>query len=199
MSGRQSPKQVVGGDECAVVSILTGMEDGSAVEIATIGNEGMVGAPIVIGARETVPRGITPVQVPGTVIRIDADRFREQSNDGALRDVAGRYLQAFLAQVSQQVPCNGLHSVEERCSRWIRLTHDRVKTDEFPPTLEFLSQLLGVRRASVTVAAGALQRAGFIRFHRGRLTVLDREGLEGTACECYMHVRSEFRRLLGSG
>src|SRR5712692_6670318 len=126
MSGRQSPKQVVGVDECAVVSILTGMEDGSAVEIATIGNEGMVGAPIVIGARETVPRGITPVQVPGTVIRIDADRFREQSNDGALRDVAGRYLQAFLAQASQQVACNGLHSVEELCSRWSRLSHDCV-------------------------------------------------------------------------
>jgi CRP-like cAMP-binding protein len=182
----------------AVVSILTGMEDGSAVEIATIGNEGMVGAPVVIGARETVPRELTQVQVPGTVIRIDADRFSRQATGGALRDIAGRYLQAFLAQVSQQVACNGLHSVEERCSRWILLTHDRVKTDEFPLTQEFLSQMLGVRRASVTVAAGALQKAGFIRFNRGRLTVLDREGLESSACECYMAIRSEFRRLLGS-
>src|SRR5713101_7915497 len=111
----------------AVVSILTGMEDGSAVEIATIGNEGMVGASIVIGARETVPRQLTQVQVPGTVIRVDADRFSREATDGALRDLAGRYLQAFLAQVSQQVACNGLHSVEERCSRWMLLTHDRVK------------------------------------------------------------------------
>jgi len=108
----------------AVVSILTGMEDGSAVEIATIGNEGMVGASIVIGARETVPRQLTQVQVPGTVIRVDADRFSREATDGALRDLAGRYLQAFLAQVSQQVACNGLHSVEERCSRWMLLTHD---------------------------------------------------------------------------
>src|SRR5204863_5318248 len=134
----------------------------------------------------------------GDALRMSADEFaREISKPKAFRDLVQHYTQAFFAQVSQQVACNGLHSVQERCARWLLLTHDRVGADEFPLTQEFLAQMLGVRRASVTVAAGALQRAGFIRFRRGRLTVLDREGLEGSSCECYRVIRGEFERLLG--
>ena len=113
-----------------------------------------------------------------------------------LRGLAQRYAQALFTQVTQQVACNGLHSVEERCSRWMLLTHDRVGSDDFPLTQEFLAQMLGVRRASVTVAASALQHAGFIRYYRGRVTVIDREGLEDASCECYRIIRGEFDRLL---
>lgn len=181
----------------AVVSLLTTMDDGSGVEIATVGNEGMVGVPVFLGATSLNERDLVQVQVPGTVLRLDAKEFLREAQDGkAFRGVVERYVQAYLRQVAQQVACNGLHTVEERCSRWILLTHDRVGKDEFPLTQEFLSQMLGVRRASVTVAAGALQRASFVRFRRGRITILDREGLEGSSCECYEIIRHEFDRLL---
>jgi CRP-like cAMP-binding protein len=181
----------------AVVSLLTTMDDGSGVEIATVGNEGMVGVPVFLGAEALNVRDLVQVQVPGTVLRIDASVFMgETSNGNALRGVIERYVQAYLRQVSQQVACNAMHALVERCARWILLTHDRVGDEEFPLTQEFLSQMLGVRRASVTVAAGALQTAGFIRFRRGRITILDREGLEGSSCECYEMIRHEFDRLL---
>jgi CRP-like cAMP-binding protein len=182
----------------AVVSLLTLMDDGSGVEIATVGNEGMVGVPVFLGANTLNARDVVQVQVPGTVLRLDSSAFLgEASNGRAFRGVIERYVQAFLRQVSQQVACNGLHSVEERCARWILLTHDRVGKDEFPLTQEFLAQMLGVRRASVTVAVGALQRAQFVRFWRGRVTIIDRQGLEASSCECYEIIRHEFDRLLG--
>jgi CRP-like cAMP-binding protein len=182
----------------AVVSILTSMQDGPGVEIATIGNEGMVGHPLFLGSATMPAREFSQVQVPGAVLAMDAAAFRSLiDGDGAVREVIQRYVQALFSQVSQQVACNGLHSVEERCSRWLLLTHDRVHSDEFPMTQEFLSQMLGVRRASVTLAAGALQKAGFIEYRRGRLKILDRAGLEGASCECYQVTRDEFDRLLG--
>jgi CRP-like cAMP-binding protein len=181
----------------AVISILTTLDEGARVEIATIGNEGLVGLTIALGGDAMNPRESSVVQVPGEALVMDAELFREElERRGALASVIERYTQAFLSQVSQQVACNGLHSIEQRCARWILLTHDRVGTNEFPMTQEFLSQMLGVRRASVTVVAGILQRAGFIQFRRGKLTVLDREGLEGTACECYAVTREVFDRLL---
>ncbi len=181
----------------AVVSLLTTMDDGSGVEIATVGNEGMVGVPVFLGAEALNARDLVQVQVPGTVLRIEAAVFLgEASNGNALRGVVERYVQAYLRQVSQQVACNAMHAVVERCARWILLTHDRVGDNEFPLTQEFLSQMLGVRRASVTVAGGALQSAGFVRFRRGRVTILDRVGLEGSSCECYEIIRHEFDRLL---
>lgn len=183
----------------AVVSILTSMQDGPGVEIATIGNEGMVGHPLILGSRTMPAREFSQVQVPGEVLTMDAATLQGLiASDGAIREVIQRYVQALFSQVSQQVACNGLHSVEERCSRWLLLTHDRVQSDEFPLTQEFLSQMLGVRRASVTLAAGALQKAGFIEYRRGRLKILDRAGLEQASCECYQVIRDEFDRLLGT-
>jgi CRP-like cAMP-binding protein len=141
----------------ALVSVLTSMEDDSVVEIATIGNEGMVGSPLFLGSSTMPAREFAQVQVPGTLLRLDAAAFHQEvSVEGPLRDVVQGYVQALFSQVSQQVACNGLHSIEERCSRWLLLTHDRVGTNEFPLTHEFLSQMLGVRRASVSLAAGAL-------------------------------------------
>ncbi|MGH9222371.1 MAG: Crp/Fnr family transcriptional regulator [Acidimicrobiales bacterium] len=184
--------------ETAVVSVLTTMDDGSGVEIATIGNEGLVGLRLFLGTQSMPVREFSQVQVPGEVLGMDAATFEEEIQArGPLHGVVQHYVQAFFSQVSQQVACNGLHSIEERCSRWLLLTHDRVGSDEFPLTQEFLSQMLGVRRASVNVVAGILQRAGFISFRRGRMTVIDRAGLEGSSCECYGIIRAEFDRLLG--
>ena len=181
----------------AVVSILTRMDEGPSVEIATIGNEGVVGLTVAWGSEAMNPRELATVQAPGEVMSMDAGTFRaELHRQGALASLIERYTLAFFSQVSQQVACNGLHSVEQRCARWLLLTHDRVGTDEFPMTHEFLAQMLGVRRASVTVTAGILQRAGFVEFSRGRVAVVDRPGLESAACECYAVTREVYDRLL---
>jgi CRP-like cAMP-binding protein len=180
----------------AVISLLTTMDDGSSIEIATIGNEGFVGVPLFLGAQAMGARDLYQVQVPGQAMAMDARAFLVASGRDPLRGLVQRYTQALFTQVTQQVACNGLHSVEERCSRWMLLTHDRVGSDDFPLTQEFLAQMLGVRRASVTVAAGALQHAGFIRYYRGRVTIINREGLEDASCECYRIIRGEFDRLL---
>lgn len=181
----------------AVVSVLTRMDDGSSVEIATIGNEGLVGVTVAWGAGTMNPREFATVQVPGNVVSMDAGTFREEvRQQGPLASLVERYTQAFFTQVSQQVACNGLHSVEQRCARWLLLTQDRVGTDDFPMTHEFLAQMLGVRRATVTVTAGILQKAGFVEFTRGRVAIVDRPGLENTSCECYGVTREVFDRLL---
>jgi CRP-like cAMP-binding protein len=120
----------------------------------------------------------------------------ELRHDTGLADAVRRYTQAFVSQLCQQVACNGLHSIQERCARWMLLTHDRVDANEFPLTQEFLSQMLGVRRASVSAVAAGLQEAGFIRYRRGRVAVLDRRGLERASCECYAVLREVFDRLI---
>ncbi len=182
----------------SVVSVLTALKDSPGVEIATIGNEGMVGAAVVLGSSTMPAREYAQVQVPGSMWCMDTWAFTSEiARDGPFRTLVLRYTQALFSQISQQVACNGLHSVEERCSRWLLLTHDRVGVDEFPMTQEFLSQMLAVRRASVTLAAGALQHAGFIRYRHGRITIIDRAGLEASSCECYQVIREEFDRLLG--
>jgi CRP-like cAMP-binding protein len=181
----------------AVVSVLTRMDDGASVEIATIGNEGLVGVSVAWGAKTMNPKEFATVQVPGTVVSMEREAFRDEvRRQGALASLVERYTQAFFTQVSQQVACNGLHSVEQRCARWLLMTQDRAGTDEFPMTHEFLAQMLGVRRATVTVTAGILQKAGFVQFSRGRVAIVDREGLENAACECYGVTREVYDRLL---
>jgi CRP-like cAMP-binding protein len=182
----------------AVVSILTTLSDGAGVEIATVGNEGMVGSSVVLGSHTMPAREFCQVQVPGRLLRMDRAAFIDVlARDEPFRHVVHRYVRALFSQIAQQVACNALHSVEERCCRWLLLTHDRVQTDSFPITQEFLAQMLGVRRASVTLAAGTLQQAGLIHYRRGTMTIVDREGLEDVSCECYQVLRAEFDRLLG--
>jgi CRP-like cAMP-binding protein len=181
----------------SVVSVLTRAEGTSGVEVATIGNEGLVGISLSWGAAELNPSEFLQVQVPGPALRMPASTFTEElARNAGLAGMVRRYTQAFFSQLTQQVACNGLHSIEERCARWMLMTHDRVGSDEFPLTQEFLAQMLGVRRASVSVVAGTLQQAGFIRYRRGRVTVTDRVGLEGAACECYAVLREVFQRLV---
>jgi CRP-like cAMP-binding protein len=180
-----------------VASLLNLVDATEGVEVATIGNEGLVGLPVSWGMSYANPRERVQVQVPGDALRVDAESFSaELAERGPLSVLVQRYTQAFFAQVAQQVACNGLHSIQERCARWLLLTHDRVGSDEFPLTQEFLAQMLGARRPTVTTAAGILSQAGFIRYRRGRLTITDREGLEGASCECYGVVREVFDRLV---
>jgi CRP-like cAMP-binding protein len=181
----------------AVASLLNLVEDTSGVEIATIGNEGLVGLSVSWGIDTFNPREFVQCQVPGDALVMDAETFASKvAAGGELTWLVHRYTQAFVTQIGQQVACNGLHSIEERCARWMLLTHDRVGSDEFPLTQEFLAQMLGVRRPSVTVVAGILQQAGFIRFRRGRITITDRRGLENASCDCYRVLREVFDRLV---
>ena len=138
------------------------------------------------------------VQIPGAASRMEVAAFRDALGAApALHALLLRYIMALLNQIAQSAACNRAHSIEERCARWLLMTHDRVNGDKhFPLTQDFLGQMLGVRRASVSVAQAILQRAGLIRFTRGSMTVLDREGLEAASCPCYRIIRDEFERLL---
>ena len=177
-----------------VVSLVTPLEDGAIVEVATVGNEGVVGVPMVAGGSLAV-RAIS--QVSGWVLRMDADPFMaEVQSPGGLREIHGDYLQALFSQISQAAACNRLHTNEERLSRWLLMSHDRVGEDSFAITHEFLGQMLGSRRATVTLSAGILQAAGLIRYHRGQVTIIDRAGLEGVACECYAVIKAELDGVL---
>jgi len=180
-----------------VVSLVTPLSDGNIVEVATIGNEGIVGVPLVAGGSLAV-RAIS--QVGGRTLRMDARSFvTEFERLDSFHSLVQRYIQALFGQISQAAACNRLHSNEERLSRWLLMSHDRVGTDTFPITHEFLGQMLGSRRATVTLSAGLLQAAGLIRYHRGRVTIVDREGLESVSCECYAIIRNALERVVSNG
>jgi CRP-like cAMP-binding protein len=177
-----------------VVSLLTPLADEQPVEAATVGREGMAGTPVVLGVRVTNLQAIT--QVSGLAARLDAERFTGylRQADGALFALLLRYAQALQEQTAQSVACNRRHAIEERCARWLLMTHDRTGTDTMQLKQRFLSYMLGVHRPAVSLAAGALQRAGFIRYSRGAITIIDRAGLEEAACECYAFGREAFAR-----
>ncbi len=179
-----------------VISLVTPLADGNIVEVATIGNEGIVGVPLVPGGSLAV-RAIS--QVGGRTLRLEAGEFfRAVERLPAFRELVQKYVQALFGQISQAAACNRLHSNEERLSRWLLMSHDRVGTDTFPITHEFLGQMLGSRRATVTLSAGLLQSAGLIRYHRGRVTIVDREGLESVSCECYGIIKAALDRVVSS-
>lgn len=178
-----------------VASILTVLTDGSAIEVATVGNEGMVGLPVFLGA-ERIP-GECFIQVPGYGLRMRVDAFKTHVTvTSPLYDLLQRYTQALFNQIAQSAACNRLHSIEQRMCRWLLMTADRVETANFALTQEFLSQMLGVNRSTVSLTASILQRAGLIEYVRGQMTILNRSGLEDISCECYQVVRGEFERLL---
>ena len=180
-----------------VLSWLAVLEDGSSVEVATIGNEGMTGIRLLLGA-ETAPARVI-VQVPGSAMRLSSAQLKVATfrRDSSLVHILHRYLSAFLTQVTQSVACNTLHPLVQRLARWLLMTHDRVQADQFPLTHELLAMMLGVRRASVTEVARKLQNAGLIRYVHGKITVLNRAGLEAASCECYRAVKKDFDELLG--
>lgn len=168
------------------VSILTALADGGMVEVATIGREGMVGA---FAATEggTPPTSATLVQAASdTCYRMTVAAFRaEMGQRGALYDLVTRYANALIGFIMQSTACNAVHSVEQRLARWLLMAQDRVASENFPMTHEFIAMMLGATRPTVTVVAGTLQKAGLITYHRGHVTIVDRERLEAASCECY--------------
>jgi CRP-like cAMP-binding protein len=181
--------------ETAVVSLVSMLRDGGTVEVGTAGREGMAGLPVFLGDDTSTLQAFA--QIAGLTVRMEKEAFLRLAGErGELQRTLLRYTQAFLTQVAQTAACNGAHLVEERCARWLLMTHDRVDGDSFELTHEFLAFMLGVRRAGVSVAMRTLQNDGLVRYNRGRVTIVDRHGLEGASCECYEVVRAHFDRLL---
>jgi CRP-like cAMP-binding protein len=190
----QPPERIYFPETC-IISIVAPLSDGSAVETATVGNDGFVGIPVFLGGDRMAAQAFC--QVPGETLSLSVDEFRQAlARGGRLPVLLGRYTQAMYTQTAQSSACNRIHGIRERCARWLLMTQDRVGANEFPLTQMVLAQMLGVRRATVTEAAGALQRAGHIVYAYGRITVRDRHGLESAACECYRIIRRETDRLL---
>jgi CRP-like cAMP-binding protein len=181
--------------ETGAISLVTVFEDGSTAEMATVGREGVVGIGTLLGGEHAFGRHVVPVA--GSALAVEASRFRRVLREnGALRAACETYAQAFLAHLLQNVACNAIHKVDQRCARWLLMCDDQAEGDSFELTQEYLAELLGVRRSTVTVVAGGLQREGLIHYRRGAVTVLDRRGLEMTACECYQVVRDTYGRPL---
>jgi CRP-like cAMP-binding protein len=180
--------------ENIVASVVGVMADGSAVETATIGYEGVVGLVLFFGSDRIAAQAFC--QVPGHALRMPAQVFRDALDSPDLRAILGRYTQALLTQIAQSSACNRLHPMSQRCARWLLQSHDRVQRDHFSLTQDFLAQMLGVRRATVNEAAGALQDAGAISYKYGKISVIDRARLEQRACECYGIIAREYARLI---
>ncbi len=175
-------------------SLLVTTNGKPQMEMATIGKEGIVGASEVFQAQGAM--GLNLIQIPGTAVRIEAAAFLKLiSHRPPLLRLIHEHLYALLRQVLFGAACNRVHSMEERCARWLLMTHDRAGEDTFPLTQEFLSHMLGVRRATVNVATGMLKKAGFIRYVRGKITVIDRPGLESASCECYHAILKVYAHL----
>jgi CRP-like cAMP-binding protein len=177
------------------LSLLATPDLEQAVEAATIGREGAADIFAALGSRTAIHELIG--QVPGEMIAIDAEVVvREASSPGRFQDLAHGYIQAFFAQAAFSAACNALHHADQRAARWLLMTHDRVKGDDFELRQEFLAVMLGVQRPTVSLAAGALKHAGLIDYNRGHVSILNREGLEEAACSCYEQVRLAYSRLV---
>lgn len=167
-----------------VISLVKATSNGSTVEVGVVGNEGMVGTPVLLGGRKSLYQAV--VQSTGEALVIDAKTLiREFDNCGKLQGLLHRYLLGWLTQVTQSVVCNRFHTAEKRFCRWLLMIHDRVGTDEFALTQKTIARMLGIRRAGVSEIASKLMRKGLIRYSRGRMTILDRTLMEETSCECY--------------
>ncbi|HEX7997038.1 MAG TPA: Crp/Fnr family transcriptional regulator [Pyrinomonadaceae bacterium] len=182
--------------DSGTVSIVAPFEDGATVEVGMVGNEGMFGVSIFLGSISTPL--LAQVQMPGDGLRMRADVLRKEfKKGGQLQDLLLRYTQAFITQIAQTAACNRAHGMEERLAKWLLMCQDRSHSKDLELTQEFIATMLGARRASVTEAAGQLQKSGFISYCRGQIRINDREGLEALSCECYPTIKKEFNRLIG--
>ena len=178
-----------------IISLVNITKNCWTAEAATVGSEGMVGISVLLGSNKMVGQAV--VQVAGDAVRMKADVFRRVVTPGCqLYRKLLRYTLVLMNLISQTSVCNSLHSVEQRCCRWLLICQDRVKSNSFLLTQEFLAQMLGVYRPTVSVFAATLQQAGLIRSHSGKMTICDRKSLEATTCECYWMIKQEFERLL---
>lgn len=179
-----------------LASLVKTMRDGRMVEIGAVGRAGAIGIFSLLGIDRLDWESV--VQTPGTAFKISRAALQaEMMRNPVLDDLIKRRATLFLSELAQAAACNRLHSLEERCCRWLLITHDSAGTDSFPLTHEFLALMLGVQRSGLSIVAGALQRQGLIRYTRGRVTIVDRAGLENASCECYGTVRAQFDHLLG--
>jgi CRP-like cAMP-binding protein len=178
-----------------VASVTASMLDGNMVEVATVGDEGMVGIGAFFGADQSA--GESMMQVPDTDAEMmSVEAFTaEVRRRGSLHECVSRYSHGLMSLMMQSTACMALHPLQERCCRWLLMTHDRVRRDDFELSHEFLAMMLGSSRPTVSVVAGTLQQAGLIRYRHGRMTIVDRDGLEAAACECYSTVKAIFERL----
>jgi CRP-like cAMP-binding protein len=182
----------------AIVSLLYVMENGASAEIAVVGNEGIVGISLFMGGESTPSRAV--VQSAGRGLRLKAQVLKDEFNQaGPVLHLLLRYTQALITQMAQTAVCNRHHSLDQQLCRWLLLSLDRLQGDELVMTQELIANMLGVRREGVTEGALKLQQAGLIRYARGRITILDRAGLEKRTCECYAVVKYEYDRLLPAG
>jgi CRP-like cAMP-binding protein len=178
-----------------MISVVSTLGDGSAVEVATVGNEGLAGLSALLGTRTS--RHDVVVQGAGSGFRASATALRDEFDQSSpFRDIVLKFADLFLAQISQTAACNARHGVEARCARWFLMMRDRFEADSFPITHELLAMLLGVRRAGVTGAAIDLQRYGVIRYSHGQVEIVDRAGLEAASCECYAVIKNQIDRFL---
>jgi CRP-like cAMP-binding protein len=180
--------------EEGMASVVVGTTNGNTVEVGMVGIDGVVGVPLLLGAGSAPGR--TFMQIAGSGFRIEAQALKDEfERPGQLRQYLQKYVLGLMVQTAQTAACNRLHNIEERLARWLLTCRDRVDSDRLNLTHDFLGQMLGAPRTTVTLAAGLLHRAGMIDYTRGVVTIQDRKALENTACECYRIVRDEFRRL----
>jgi CRP-like cAMP-binding protein len=178
-----------------IISLVTILEDGASIEVGIIGNEGVLGVEVFLG--DPIAQYEMVVQSPDSGIRMAAAPFKaEFERGGPLQRLLLRYMQTLFFQVAQGAACFRRHSIEERLARWLLMVSDRINSNDLPLTQEFISHMLGTRRAGVTIAAGTLQQAGLIRYHRGNITIVDREHLEEASCECYRMIKAMTERSL---
>lgn len=176
------------------ISIMEIMNDHTPLEACLVGNEGMLGATLVLGIDSATQRAV--VQGVGTALCMSTPRFKCELRDSiALQRMLNRYLYVMIAQLSKSAACTHFHGLETRLARWLLMTHDRARADDFSLTHKLLADMLGVRRSGVTIAAGALQKKKIIRYARGRITILDRKRLEAASCGCYTTITDDYRRL----
>ena len=177
-----------------IISVLTVLESGAMVEFATVGKEGCTGVPLLVGLDDAAIALVS--QMPGEALRMRSREFMDlHARSPHFNEALNCYTGVMFAFLAQSAACNRAHHVDERCARWLLMTHDQAGENEFPITQEFLSQMLGVSRPSVAAAAAELQRAGLVQYHRGEMTVTDRAGLEAASCECYRAIANQFDRL----
>ena len=177
------------------ISLVAKVQGHPSLEMGLIGNEGMLGATLILGVRQAHLGAV--VQGAGTALRMNVPEFLQQLRRcAALRESIGRYLYVLMAQLSQTAVCIRFHDVEQRLARWLLMTHDRAHADHFHLTHQFLAGMLGVRRSGISVAAAALQKRKLIRYARGEIKVLNRRGLEAVACECYAAVNEDYSRVM---
>ena len=180
-----------------MISLLSTTRDGASIEVGMIGNEGVAGLPVLLGINSAPYRVL--VQIPGNAVRMRAETVKKVFDEaGLLHTLLLKYTHTLLTQIAQSAACNRFHTVEKRLCRWLLISRDRIHSDNIYLTQEFLSHMLGVPRTSVTTVAGKLQRAGFIRYSRGKIQIVDRPAMEAESCECYEIIREDIRHFLAA-